>query len=1098
MKASFFIAFFIAFVLTVNGLAEAERYRSSVSIEKQDVKIIVDKQGNYEETITVHMKAHDDNARVKLSAFQIMYNGKYEDTQITAGGVIHEGKEETLNVASIKKTTLPIGHVPGISELNMITIPYSGVSTGDTIWFTKKTKSKLGQISGEYHQTFPFGVGYFEKNTNIRLQSDLPLQMTVNDSGSFLDISEQKTKLPYVYEVKLKRPVLAIEEAAIAASDIMQLRQRVPRVDFNSAINWSSINKHNNSFYSLSDVELNSPEFKSFVSRIVVKSATQDQVEEILMQLEKSITYSARWYNEDSGFRPRPLNEILKTRAGDCKDYAKLFLAAAKVLNVQSEPVYTRLSTPLNFIEYLSRPMNPEKPNPSSSYFNHVVVRYKNKTDWITIDPGRRIADASRTPYFLNNAWSLNLNEDTPAYRLKIAAKDYSNLKIKNKFAKFVDGSLKAQTEVLAQGEFANFLRSTYFDNGDKAFTKMVEMFLPTKNNINVTVFKPEITRRPGDLKLSVKYSVPDDAQKDPNGLALTFPQYFGLKNQEDTSYRSYLSSYSFTLLQMPHTASQETTIEFYFTPDELKKDCFVVGPMADVQRTVSNLKSSIEIKDVVTFKSIDMEHFSQEALTPLIHNAQDLDRCSKDAQIKLEDKQFQKSFEENIDLSKPYANKSVEDHSHATNLRRLRELNYRISKNKKDVGLLIDRANLYADMTSMDGSYKQDAHFEHAVADLLEAQRLEPLNPSLYGQIGSYYLKLKNYTAARKQFDDGYKISSKDIWVLNLGGQILAHKNKFSDAEKYFLAALRQKGPNELKNKVLNTLAAFYCEQMNSCSKSLPLHEQIIALNPKDAWNYHNAAIAHKISKSYTKALLLSRQALGLKEFSAAKKELQSILVLEATHLISTMERTEKLLTQAEKNLIEAYKIDRTNIPTLVGIANFYFMRSYLYKNTADITTAQNYINEIKAIDETQFKIERFNAGELEQLIRSGIENRHRETASDTKLSFEETKQFADSAMNDDATKGYAKMVSSVANIKIEKAAFLCGVDIPAEKSISVVLSINHKGTVIEVAAPENTPKLRCIRDMLLTTGIPVSPPTSPFYVFGQKTISSDSKSAL
>jgi hypothetical protein len=100
--------------------------------------------------------------------------------------------------------------------------------------------------------------------------------------------------------------------------------------------------------------------------------------EAALVRVQNDVRYLAVSLG-DGGFVPRPVNETLASRSGDCKDKTVLLISVLRSFGLQAEPALVGLSLGRGADSYL----------PSMAPFNHVIVRFTVDGQVYWLDPTR-------------------------------------------------------------------------------------------------------------------------------------------------------------------------------------------------------------------------------------------------------------------------------------------------------------------------------------------------------------------------------------------------------------------------------------------------------------------------------------------------------------------------------------------------------------------------------------------------------------------------------------------------------------------------------------------------------------------------------------
>jgi len=895
-------------------------------------------------TEKITLQPNNDNGRVELSALKIPFDGNADSVKFIDAALVQDGQEIHVSPQQVTVSEIP-GSSPGVGGYKLLTIPFSGVRTDGTVWYTIEHRSIREPIVGEFSNFMTFGKNMIEKQAVTTIKSQIPLYYSVNNPGNAITVTTLSDKAPYIYEVRLNKTSYTIKMEDYYSHSYGELKNQLPAVHFTSSADWKSVSQFNKRFYEFSAEEMSLPELTAAITASrAIKGRLKSDVERVLLWMAENVTYSGRWVMTDSGWQPRDLKTIMSTKVGDCKDYAKLFIALLKKMNIEAEPVYVNADgTGLSSLGGL--PIDEANPLPTIAYFNHVIVRYKKDGQWITIDPGRRLGDPDTLPANLRNAWAMNIFEGTPAYRLSTPDANYAKVTIKNTYEERPDGSLMGKSSIMLEGEIANLLKSTYFSQGEQELRELAQRFLPIQDGKTAQLQNVlMVMRNSNGLIFNYEFPVPHDKDGyriDPPLFLARFPPVI------------------WSHLSFPTEISQESEIPGYFAKNELKDGCFIRGPAMNVDRRVENTDKGVVIHDRATNHDLFNVKRSTAAEKDIwSSHVGSVASCGYGGLIAMEKKDpnnsEQKSFISQIDFTKPYIYDSS-NHSSEVSYKGLREIEARIEKSPSDVVLLQNKSLVVEDLGYMYSSTWIPENLEEATNILQAALKLDPQNVETLAMLGTNYSKRGMLKDAMHFFNQGYKIDPNNYRILMSGGDILQKQKQYQQAEGYWKASVLHTKTNADKKKVLGRLAHLYCDDLNRCKDSLPLYDEMIALDPKDAWLYNNASYQHRDAEDYDKAIEYAHQALKLMDFGMAHKNLSLALLSKVRSVTFPNNKDNPNLTgdeyrKLEPLMVEAYKNYHDSGFILSNMAVFYAQLAARCDDDAAVKTSDSYFNELKA----------------------------------------------------------------------------------------------------------------------------------------------------
>ncbi|NJM10070.1 MAG: hypothetical protein HC883_04055, partial [Bdellovibrionaceae bacterium] len=725
------------------------------------------------------------------------------------------------------------------------------------------------------------------------------------------------------------------------------IKSKYPRVQVSVFKTWAEyISAHSGFYQNKSTLPL---ELAGVVKKLNAEKSVSAKADGVLLWLAENLTYSRRWLSPGAGWSPRPIGEIVKTKTGDCKDFAVATLVLLKELGIRAEPVYVSLVRSEDPSSILKGPIN-EKAPIVSDYFNHVVVRYLDGDTWRVIEPGRGLGDSSRPAYFLKDAWALNLGESAGTlYRISLPKSDYAYAKFHSNISPKLDGNFMVRTSVELTGEFSNFFKDIYFGMGNEAFENALKGLANTDAGINVAAKQP-ISRARGALLVDLEYTLKsrtDKIIKEGFSYSPHFLPFFAWEHQNRPVQFPFI----------PGESKETVLVKGMFTFKEPKYDCLVRGPFGDIDRRVTNIKEGVQITDFIRFWTPNyFPEDSDDKKLQALH-IDSIRECmgSNMALVTLDGKdKTQIPFEKSIDIAKPYqAPESVTGIGLEARLTEIRKLDAYLDARLADPDLLWRKANHVRSLGYHSGKLYIKEHLEEAKKILLSAIEKNPSYPTNFGVLGKHHLLSGESAEALRAFNRGYALSKQDSNVLALGAEISKANKNLDIALRYHALAANFAKTNDERLTQHERQAEILCYFQNKCEEGARVYEEKILKGKPHRWKLHNAALMYQSMKNYKRAIELERKALEDGPWGMAQQVISESRLSLIEAKIESMGRMNQKTDfgPINKELAEMYKEDRHHAGILAMLVRINSIAAMVGQSEDNLALANQYAEELKVV---------------------------------------------------------------------------------------------------------------------------------------------------
>jgi transglutaminase-like putative cysteine protease len=371
----FIITSMVCALLSISLVAEARWATEDdldVTTELFNQDIIINKDGTYTETIESMLKATKESGKDKLVSFPLVYNASNSELKIIAAKTILDGKEYPVDLKLIEDK--PLASSPqGFDQNHQILIAFPQVALNASIYLKYKITVKEAAIPGFFATTFTYGSPYFLRASKAKVVSELPFHVVTSDDDKALEIKQEKLNQKYILEILLKKPIIkiAIDEQYMATDNLS-----VPRVSISTLQEWPALgNKILERYEAVLKQQL--PDvLENIAEEAKSKVTIVEKINTITARLAENITYMGDWRTIKGAFVPRNLDEIIKTKIGDCKDFSVLTVAILRRLGFSANVALVNRGTE-ETREYYDLP--------SLTAFNHafVYLAVEQKAFWI-------------------------------------------------------------------------------------------------------------------------------------------------------------------------------------------------------------------------------------------------------------------------------------------------------------------------------------------------------------------------------------------------------------------------------------------------------------------------------------------------------------------------------------------------------------------------------------------------------------------------------------------------------------------------------------------------------------------------------------------
>ncbi len=373
----FFCIFLIFFEFFFVATAEARWATAEdmeVAIELYNRDIYIRKDGTYTETIEFIMVPLKESGKDSLVSFPVTYNASNSELKVLEAKTIRDGQDYPVDQKLMEDK--PLASSPqGFDQNNQILIAFPEIDLKSKIYLKYQIIVKEPPVYGFYSTDFIYGSGGYWQASRCHVLSELPLYVKTHDTEHFLEVSHGKVENKTEITIVLKRPIIKMpvhEKNSLIDNKIF------PWVTVSSLKEWPIFGGLVVKPYETVLSQPLPPLFEDIAKEANSKETVVQKINAVTSRLAETITYMGDWRTIKGKFVPRNLEEIAKSRIGDCKDLAAVSSAIFRRLGMKSH------------VALIRRGMEPEpSPNdiPTIGAFNHAIVYVEPEGKSYWIDP---------------------------------------------------------------------------------------------------------------------------------------------------------------------------------------------------------------------------------------------------------------------------------------------------------------------------------------------------------------------------------------------------------------------------------------------------------------------------------------------------------------------------------------------------------------------------------------------------------------------------------------------------------------------------------------------------------------------------------------
>lgn len=867
--------------------------------EHSDIK--VKKDGTYSLIQTLEYEVLKDAGKQRFSLYEMGFDSSTTKITFLEAKVINQNKETKASFDKIVERF--VSKEKGISSEKVVQLPLPNIQVGSRIYL--KFKMDISSTVVAEHFSVQFRLGEFNQadESTMLVESEMPLNVQKSDPFKVLSFNESKKDNKYFYEVKLNEPYLklAVEEASSPSLSIVTF------IRFGSDKDWKRISNNMKDRFEKKLSEKLPVEYETLIAELQKYKSLEDKVNHLLAHVTKNYNYLGDWQTLDGSFSPRSLQDISKTKFGDCKDFSVITAAILRKLNLKADIALVTRGTS-SIIKGISYDL------PSMELFNHAIVRLQDKGKVYWIDPTNKVSYGLNHREDIGGRPVLALNGLATLETIPLNNLEKNSINIKKIVNFNSENSGDVVSEIQMSGvyalAFAGKESDTPKEKLNEAFVKIVslgeEEVIPEISNYDL---KSGLYKQ---LNIKVNYTASKLSVEEDGKRFAALPGFdptMALLLQDTKKWVGDL--YIGEQLEM----NKEITLNGIYA-SRRPKGCNISTDWVDYRRKFDFTKSGIKLTEHLHFKKelIEKSKFSTTDFELLQFN---LYRCASqnEVQFKWNEKKHAESEE---DVEKRFAGLPLKERI-AARIQYVRD----VRSDKIETGFSDDDMIFFLQKNIKDNpadylSYRIWSHivldagylngYNYNRANILESQKI--LSEGLHQIPNNIHLLVEFY---KTQFylgevqlakDALARMTTSDIddshTLVSLAG-LHKHLGDTKNAFASLALAMKHAKNDYEKSSVWFRLATTYSET-REYEKCVSAYNQTLKYDPKDSYTHINVINCLISLKRYDEAVTRARKGLEVTKAGMMHRNASHALMNRAADYFQKGK-----IAEAEKDLKES-----------------------------------------------------------------------------------------------------------------------------------------------------------------------------------------------
>jgi hypothetical protein len=557
-----------------------------------NMQIDVSKAGGITSLTESRYEILREDGRSLATNYTLYYNKDNEKITILDAKTIYKGKEFKVDLKYIEDKPLASAQ-RGFDQTHQILIAFPKAEIGAKIYIKYKHEIFKPVIDNFYSELFEIGSAQWDTHANIKINSQIPLNIKVNDPSKSLKIIKDNPAKVTKLEISLKKDIYNEIDANEPRNSFLNYKYKT-WIAVSSYDNWqkmaADLAKQN--FAHIYSQQL-PDDFAQIVNAANLEKNDVDKINKVTSMLNDKIHYMGDWRTINGRYTPRDLAKISETQIGDCKDFSASTVAILTKLGFKAQFSLVRRGVGDYYPDSL----------PTISAFNHVFVKVTANSGKIYfVDPTNFQSMADGIFPDIAGKMSLVLDTNNPSYE-KIPDIDpmhaqsllIREINILDDYKVFEKGTLTMKNEE------AMYMTGAALNSSEDSIK---EILFKTFSGTNIDDSKKNMKLPKLDSRI-VKDIVIDYSYEQKNRTFKTnLGQGFGLnysfiKNLIDNTPENVAD----IIVDAPHSVLRKTYINNINVLDFKNLNKKVITPWLDITRTLTLQGKNLLIIEEIMFK---------------------------------------------------------------------------------------------------------------------------------------------------------------------------------------------------------------------------------------------------------------------------------------------------------------------------------------------------------------------------------------------------------------------------------------------------------------------------------------------------------------
>lgn len=422
--------------------------------------ITVTKTGTWSLHGFLELRVGNEAGRSLLSPFRMPIREDLDEIRIQSAEIANGATTKIIPSNQFKTRQTVRNSLRPFASQKVIEIDFGNVANGATARIEYEVFNQTSRLGDLFSMTFIWGQEYPELQSEIAVEAFTPLSFDISKAASQLVAFKEgrsKDGQRLRWEFSLKAPVFRRLENELGSLATTEL---IPRVQISNKKSWSAIATPLSMTF---EKQLSSP-LPPEIQKIASESSIgrlEDRVNGALEKIRSIVSRRSEWSAEENSLGLRSLQDIIKRRSADPKEFALITVAVLRAMGLKAQPALAWREPQTERLIIEERPKAP-----GLQIFNHVLVRWGADRPRY-FDPFLSISFADGYLTDVGGSWALPLvAENAELEYLPLNDPSPSNIKFHQQLEPRTDFSAKIEGTINITGPLAAELKELYHSAG--------------------------------------------------------------------------------------------------------------------------------------------------------------------------------------------------------------------------------------------------------------------------------------------------------------------------------------------------------------------------------------------------------------------------------------------------------------------------------------------------------------------------------------------------------------------------------------------------------------------------------------------------------